>query len=36
MEIECDNKCGNNIGAIYYLDGRNICEECIEVENDSR
>tara|TARA_R110000765_G_scaffold68733_1_gene132901 strand:+ start:219 stop:329 length:111 start_codon:yes stop_codon:yes gene_type:complete len=36
MEIECENKCGNNIGDTYYLDGRNICYDCIEVEDDSR
>ena len=31
MEIECENKCGN-----LTEEGRNICEDCIEVEYDSR
>ena len=29
MEIECENKCGN-----LTVEGRNICYDCIEVEND--
>ena len=31
MEIKCENKCGN-----LTVEGRNICEDCIEVEYDSR
>jgi len=31
MEIKCENKCGN-----LTEEGRNICEDCIEVEDDSR
>ena len=31
MEIQCENKCG-----YLTVEGRNICEDCIEVEDDSR
>ena len=33
---DCENKCGNLKRWGDRLEGRNICNECIEVEHDSR